>query len=463
MASIYIIDHGEQFWCYSDYDEPFLITYYHGRLTFNGADFVDVSFMPLEDSIVAQIFERSKKVSHDRVMSPWFFTYDHNIEKSIVCYDRFKAFLPENSPSWLSQPLESSDIPGLPNPTLQREIRELAMGLEHLHNNEVSHLALNSLLSYVWSDGKIKMININGSKFDSWDEGDPSASEKRWRQRKRDHINQFGTTLAYLLKSELVWPERDSFMRCFAPSVSLDRCLKMVYTHPFLMKHMKKILQLFADAHHAYKSQDGGGLNVDLLNSAFQHLGQEYLRPYHGWNRQMGTEFTKIIAHTTPPLPQSSGSLVSTSTGGSFYHHLYMRAPSPPHSGSRRPQSARGTDGYPYSQSGSYRPRSGSYRPRSGSYRPRSGSYRPQSASGSTGHHPSAGTSQPSASTSATAPTTRTPSGKYKTNDMSDLLRFLRNVFQHYYEHKMSLSAFYEEVRKHWPHFVDRIHEKACL
>ncbi|XP_062019451.1 uncharacterized protein LOC133736029 [Rosa rugosa] len=145
------------------------------------------------------------------------------------------------------------------------------MGLEHLHHNDVSHSALNSPLSYVWSNGKMKMINIDDSKFDFWDELHPSESEKQWQWRKLHHINQFGIGLEYLLRSDLVWPERDSFLRCFALSVSLDRYLKMVYTHPFLMEHMKKTMQLLADAHHAYISQDGGGLRVDIQRRSGAH------------------------------------------------------------------------------------------------------------------------------------------------------------------------------------------------
>ncbi|KAM5562440.1 hypothetical protein ABKV19_017588 [Rosa sericea] len=234
------------------------ITYYQGRLFFNrdGAagheTDMEVSFVSFDlPQQARQIFERNKMVSHPRVLRAWFSTFDHSIKKHIVCFDRFSGFLPDSRPTWFETPMSSS-IPGLPNEELQREVRDLAMAVEHIQRKGVSHSSLHQLSSYVWCHDDIKIINVDDYRYDFWDDLDPSSTEKQWIGRKDHHLKLFGKGLEYhILKTEGDWAERTSFLKCFNINVEIDRHLKVVYTHPFLMKERKNIMQIFADAHHA--------------------------------------------------------------------------------------------------------------------------------------------------------------------------------------------------------------------
>jgi hypothetical protein len=283
------------------------------------------------------------------------------------------------------------------------------MGLEELHKNNLCFFDSDYPKMYVISKGKIKFCNIElCSKKNSTD-------KKKWDQRLNREIKKFGKLIAWLLDTGVAWPEKDSFLQCFENLTKKScRDLRVIYTHPFLICDKKYAVQILEDAYHALSSKDDDVRDYSNLKTFVQN-----------------TNATVIIGRNVRWLPDDQ--LLNPK----FYNTLWYGVVSPNNTIVANPNN---TSGASSSTRPNYHNNIGTVN--SDTRRPTVLIANPQNSFGN----------QPAV--------TNTPKHNYSPSRCKDLIKFLRNVYQHYYTRpdKINIGEVYDEIKKHWPKLIDTIH-----
>ncbi|CAL2241419.1 unnamed protein product [Prunus armeniaca] len=203
---------------------------------------------------VGEIFRLNVKVSNERILRPWMYTFckqkkslgdvcsaseaEKNMAKGWwgLCSDKFDNTLNE----WLVKLQGNVDISDceklnskVRNNCLsdfwRHTIRELIEAIAHIHDCGLFHGSLNEYDNYVVVGDQLKLFNINGCL-----EG---LKVQDQYSRKIQDFQEFRDTLKKLLEPSTKWLERDGFLNCFdaATVFSYKKYVEKLKNHPFLL------------------------------------------------------------------------------------------------------------------------------------------------------------------------------------------------------------------------------------